>query len=73
MTEEQKQFTLGQLADTKAELENSIKNMVNDFMNKFGIRNLSMNASFDNYKVINLVNEIEDKHENSIYIDFKLF
>lgn len=49
MTEEQKQLTLGQIADMKAELENNVKNLLNDFVERTGVVSASVDASFEAY------------------------
>lgn len=53
MTEEQKQLTLGQIADMKAELENNVKNLLSEFVEKTGVVNASINASFESYPQLN--------------------
>lgn len=53
MTEEQKQLTLGQVAEMKAELENNVKNLLNEFVEKTGVVNASIDASFEAYPQIN--------------------
>lgn len=53
MTEEQKQLTLGQVAEMKAELENNVKNLLNEFVEKTGVVNASIDASFEVYPQLN--------------------
>ncbi len=53
MTEEQKQMTLGQVAEMKAELENNVKNLLNEFVEKTGVVNASIDASFEAYPQLN--------------------
>jgi hypothetical protein len=44
MTEEQKQITLGQVAEMKHNLEENIKNQLNDFMKQTGCHSLDING-----------------------------
>ena len=53
MTEEQKQLTLGQVAEMKAELENNVMNLLNEFVEKTGVVNASIEASFEAYPQLN--------------------
>lgn len=64
MTEEQKQLTLGQVAEMKAELENNVKNLLNEFVEKTGVANASVNASFEAYPQLKPDGTvIYDKHD----------
>lgn len=63
MTEEQKQLTIGQIADMKAELENNVKNLLNDFVERTGVVNASINASFEAYPQLDSNGTVTyDKH-----------
>lgn len=64
MTEEQKQMTIGQIADMKAELENNVKNLLNEFAEKTGVVNASIDASFEAYPQLNSNGTVTyDKHD----------
>lgn len=53
MTEEQKQLTFGQIADMQAELENNVKNLLNEFVEKTGVVKASIDANFEAYPQVN--------------------
>lgn len=64
MTEEQKQMTMGQIADMKAELENNVKNLLNEFAEKTGAVNASIEASFEAYPQLHSNGTVTyDKHD----------
>lgn len=64
MTEEQKQLTLGQIADMKVELENNVKNLLNEFAEKTGVVNASIDANFEAYPQLNSNGTVTyDKHD----------
>lgn len=64
MTEEQKQMTLGQIADMKSELENNVKNLLNEFVNRTGVASASIDASFEVYPQLNSNGTVTyDKHD----------
>lgn len=50
MKEEQKNLTLGQVADMKKNLEENIKNQLTEFMNQTGCQSLEMNGWFTTNK-----------------------
>lgn len=64
MTEEQKQLTIGQIAEMKAELENNVKNLLNEFVEKTGVASASVDASFEAYPQLKPDGTvIYDKHD----------
>lgn len=50
MTEEQKQMTLGRVAEMKRNLEENFKNQLNDFMKQTGCQALEINGWFTTNK-----------------------
>lgn len=74
MTEEQKQLTLGQIADMKTELETNIKNMVKDFADKIGAKTVNVSGSFETYSDIDRNTEtVINRSNESLYVTFRLF
>ena len=69
MTEEQKQMTLGQVAEMKHNLEMNIKNQLIDFMNQTGIDNLQMDGWFETRKQIGNNDVIEFQREANVRIN----
>ena len=66
MTEEQKQLTLGQIADMKAELENNVKNLLNNFAERTGVISASVDATFEAYAQVDSNGTVTyDKHNGA--------
>lgn len=72
MTNEQKQVTLGQVGEMKVEVENSIKNLIKAFMDKTGVRQLSLNGCFVKDQYIDNYNTIKERDEANVYLDFSI-
>lgn len=73
MTEEQRQMTLGQFADTKLALEENIKNQLVDFMKQYGINNINLDGYIEARKEIGNNDVIEAKHDGQVRICFNYF
>lgn len=73
MTEEQRQMTLGQLADTKLAIEENIKNQIIDFMKQCGIDNMQLEGCIDTRKEIGKNDIIEAKRDGYVRIYFNYF
>ena len=73
MTEEQRQMTLGQLADAKLALEENIKNQLVDFMKQYGINNVQLDSYIESRKEIGNNDVVEVKQEGNVRICFNYF
>ena len=73
MTEEQRQMTLGQLADAKLALEENIKNQLLDFMKQYGINNVQMEGYIETRREIGKNDVVEVKQEGNVRICFNYF
>ena len=69
MTEEQKQMTLGRVADMKRNLEENIKNQLIDFMNQTGINGIQMDGWIETRKEIGENDTVEAKREANVRIN----
>ena len=73
MKEEQKNLTLGQIADMKHNLEENIKNQIIDFMNQTGVQSTEINTWFNTYKEVTKEDTVETKIEGNIKINLVNF
>lgn len=73
MTEEQRQMTLGQLADTKLALEENIKNQLVDFMKQYGINNVQLDSYIETRREIGKNDIVEVKQDGNVRICFNYF
>jgi len=73
MTEEQRQMTLGQLADAKLALEENIKNQLVDFMKQYGINNVKLDSYIETRREIGKNDVVEVKQEGNVRICFNYF
>lgn len=69
MKEEQKNLTLGQIADMKHNLEENIKNQIIDFMNQTGVQSAEINTWFNTFKEVTKEDTVETKIEGNIKIN----
>lgn len=69
MTEEQKQMTMGQVADMKRNLEENIKNQLIEFMNQTGINSLQIDGWAEIRKQITDGFTVETKRETNLRVN----
>ncbi len=69
MTEEQKQITLGQVADMKKNLEENIKNQLTEFMNQTGCQSLEINGWFTTNKCLGENDTVVYEHDTNVKIN----
>ena len=69
MTEEQKQMTLGQVAEMKRNLEENIKNQLIDFMKQTGCQTLEINGWYQTSRNIGDNDVVEYKQEGNFNIN----
>lgn len=73
MKEEQRNLTLGQVADMKQALEENIKKQLTDFMNQTGVQGAEINAWFNTYKEVTKEDTVETKIDGNIKINLGNF
>ena len=69
MTEEQKQMTMGQVADMKRNLEENIKNQLIEFMDQTGINSLQIDGWVEVRKQITDDFTVETKRETNLRVN----
>ena len=69
MTEEQKQMTMGQVADMKRNLEENIKNQLIEFMDQTGINSLQIDGWAEARKQITDDFTVETKRETNLRVN----
>ena len=69
MTEEQKQMTMGQVADMKRKLEENIKNQLIEFMEQTGINSLQIDGWAEVRKQITDDFTVETKRETNLRVN----
>lgn len=69
MTEEQKQMTMGQVADMKRNLEENIKNQLIEFMDQTGINSLQIDGWAEVRKQITDDFTVETKRETNLRVN----
>lgn len=71
MTEQQKNITLGQMAEMKRNLENNIKNQLTEFMKQTGcMTHLNINGSVDIDKTVGVNDVVETNYHTYVHLDF---
>ena len=73
MKEEQRNLTLGQVADMKQALEENIKNQLTDFMNQTGVEALQVDAWCGCQKEIGKNDTVETKVDSNVRINIMNF
>lgn len=73
MKEEQRNLTLGQVADMKKNLEENIKNQLTEFMNQTGCQALEINGWFTTNKRLDENDTIICEHDTNVKINLVNF
>lgn len=72
MTEEQRQLTMGQIADMKTELENNVKNLLNEFIERTGFVNASLDANYESYPELQADGTVKYVKNNNARLRYSL-